>query len=346
VSSQRSRRGRRSGIVRPAVAGGLCAFLAAVLTSVVDAQPASRTGAPTASRSVGQSRSPATVPTASRSSTSSGPSTAPAELPRGGTRVFPRFRLVGYSGGPGTAAFGRLGVGDLDARVGEIERVGRAYRGRGPSARQVLPVLELIAVVAHRTPGPDRAYSSPIDSEVIDRYLAAARRHKALLLLNVQPGRRRFIDAIRPLEPWLSQPDVHLALDPEWAVSAPGVPGRVFGSVSGAELDRVSASMAALVAQNRLPEKVIVVHQLAPSIVRSERALRPRPGVVMVKSVDGIGTPGAKVATWQRLTRPMSPALHPGFKLFFEEDAEGSSRLMRPAEVMALRPTPDYVLYE
>ena len=45
----------------------------------------------------------------------------PGELPRGGRTLFPRYRLVGYSGAPGSKAFGRLGVGDLDERVREIE---------------------------------------------------------------------------------------------------------------------------------------------------------------------------------------------------------------------------------
>jgi hypothetical protein len=37
--------------------------------------------------------------------------------------------------------------------------------------------------------------------------------------------------------------------------------------------------------------------------------------------------------------------VHTGFKLFFVEDAR-SGPLMRPSEVLALRPSPSYVLYE
>jgi hypothetical protein len=287
------------------------------------------------------SGAPATSP--SPSVTPSPSATRPPQLPRGGREVFPRYRLIGFSGGPGSAAFGRLGVGDLDERVDDIERIGRSYRSDG---RQVLPVLELVTVVAHRSPGRDGKYRSRIDEDVIDRHLAAARRHRALLLLNIQPGRARFLNEVKGLERWLREPDVGLALDPEWAVAAPRVPGRSFGSVTGAELDAVSAYVAALVARYDLPQKVVVVHQLSPSIVRGERALAGREGVAMVKSVDGIGPPGAKIATWTRLTTSMSPVFHPGFKLFFDEDTEGASRLMRAREVMALSPRPEYVLYE
>ena len=38
----------------------------------------------------------------------------------------------------------------------------------------------------------------------------------------------------------------------------------------------------------------MVVHQLAPSIIRGQEAVRAHPGVVVVKSVDGIGPAAAK----------------------------------------------------
>ncbi len=278
-------------------------------------------------------------------SPSARPASSPAssQLPRGGRELFPRHRLVGFSGGPGSAAFGRLGVGDLDERVREIERLGRSY---GTGGREVLPVLELITVVVHASPGRDGTFNSRIDDAVIAEHLDAARRHRALLLLNIQPGRARFLDEVRGLQRWLREPDVGLALDPEWAVAAPQIPGRSYGSVTGAELDAVSAYVADLVERNDLPEKAIVVHQLAPSILRGGAALTARDGVAMIKSVDGIGSREAKVHTWTRLTSGMSTVFHPGFKLFLEEDAEGASRLMTAAEVMALTPRPEYVLYE
>jgi hypothetical protein len=40
------------------------------------------------------------------------------------------------------------------------------------------------------------------------------------------------------------------------------------------------------------------------------------------------------------------PGVHPGFKLFFDEDTRNGSRLMTPKEVLALSPQPEYVMYE
>jgi hypothetical protein len=264
------------------------------------------------------------------------------QLPRGGTDLFPRYRLVGYSGAPGSAAFGRLGIGNLDGRVREMERIARAYTRDG---RQPLPILELITVVVQAHPGRDGLYRSQIDDTQIARYLAAARRHKALLLLNIQPGRADFLTEVKGLQRWLAEPDVGIALDPEWAVGRNQVPGRVFGRTTAKELNSVAAYLSAFTVAQHLPDKALVVHQLAPRIISRIQDVKRHPGIEMVLSVDGIGARPDKVATWLRLMKPRPASIRPGFKLFFEEDRD-HGKLMTPTQVMALTPTPDYVLYE
>ncbi|MGH3922575.1 MAG: hypothetical protein ACRDTT_06855, partial [Pseudonocardiaceae bacterium] len=107
--------------------------------------------------------------------------TPPAELPRGGRTIFPEHRLVGFSGGR-SESFGRLGIGDLDERAAEIEKIATAYTLDG---RTPLPVFELIAVIAHGKPTDSGLYRTHEPAEVVEQYLAAARRHRGLLLLNV-----------------------------------------------------------------------------------------------------------------------------------------------------------------
>lgn len=283
-------------------------------------------------------RSSTSAPTSERSST-----TAPEglTLPRGGTTIFPTYRLVGYAGYPGSSALGRLGVGDLDARIREMEGMAEPYA----HGRKILPVLELIATVVHPDPGTDGTYRSRIDNDVIKTYLAAARRHKALLLLNIQPGRADFLDEAKAYQKWLEQPDVGLALDPEWAVGPGQKPGTVFGSTTGAELDSVAAWTSRLVAAHHLPQKVIVYHQLHVSIVKKAGGLKQHPGIAMVASVDGIGNAAEKISTWKKVVAVKPSFVHPGFKLFFGEDRQHGS-LMTAGQVMALKPTPEYVLYE
>jgi hypothetical protein len=166
-----------------------------------------------------------------------------------------------------------------------------------------------------------------------------------LLLLDVQPGRANVVDETRRLERWLKEPDVGLAFDPEWAVRQGQVPGRVFGRTTGAQLDQLAAYLSGLVQQNNLPEKVFVFHQLAKRIVTNEQGLKQHPGVVVVKSVDGIGNQADKEATWRKLTPNMAKGVHAGFKLFYDEDSR-HGKLMTPQQVLALRPRPEFVVYE
>ena len=299
----------------------------------------------------GPTRTSATTAAATGSApaeaTPASPSTAAASrpratLPRGGRTVFPQHRLVGYAGRTGSPTLGRLGTGGLDSRVGEMIDRAQPYAADG---RRVLPVLEVVATVVQGSPGRDGKYRTRMSDPQVEVYLKAARRHKAVLLLAIQPGRADFLPEVKAYEKWLAQPDVGVALDPEWAMDEGQRPGRTFGHTTGSELDSVSRYLSALVAEHDLPQKVMVFHELAPRIVTGEGKLRPHPGVAVVKSVDGIGSPAAKRNTYRVVNEDTPSFVQPGFKLFYDEDREAGP-LMKPADVLRLRPRPAYVLYE
>ncbi len=65
---------------------------------------------------------------------------------------------------------------------------GRRGRSPGPH-RTVQIVYELIASVAQASPGSDGDYSSFISDADVRRYVRAAKRNDALLVLDLQPGR-------------------------------------------------------------------------------------------------------------------------------------------------------------
>ncbi|WP_112248898.1 hypothetical protein [Kribbella monticola] len=263
-----------------------------------------------------------------------------AQLPRGGRRIFPAHQLVAFVGAPGSPALGPLDA-DLDERARRLERLAASYRG----GRSALPVMELIVVTAQGAAGRDGKYRTRIDPQQIGRYLAVARKYRMLLMLDVQPGRANPVDEVRRLEPWLRLPDVGLAVDPEWQVGPGQVPGRVFGRTTGPQLNAIGAYLSTLVTRYRLPEKLFVFHQLAKPIVRDEAAVRTYPGVATVKSVDGIGSRTQKLATYRGLTTKLPRGVRTGFKLFYQEDTRHGV-LMTPAQVLAVRPRPELVIYE
>jgi hypothetical protein len=203
----------------------------------------------------------------------------------------------------------------------------------------VLPALELLAVVANRDAGRDGLYSARQTNRVIARYLRAARRAKALLVLDIQPGHRNFWGEARALARWLREPDVSLALDPEW--HTPGaVPGTAIGSVQAREVNAISFWLDDLVRRRDLPQKLLLVHRFTENMIRG--VLKTRERVAVTVNVDGFGHRAIKRVKYEHFARGRDRALFHGFKLFFKEDTD----LMRPGNVGQLTPRPDVVVYE
>lgn len=269
-------------------------------------------------------------------------SAARRELPRGGTSIFPQHRLVGFCGTPQAPKLGKL-AGNLAARATTIETYASQYAGD----RKALPVFELIAVVVQESPGKDGKSRRRVTEAVVDEYLRAARAARALLLLNIQPGHSDFLTETKAFEKYLREPDVGVALDPEWSMTtAKQTPGASFGRTNGKTINEVAAYLSSLVTAGNLPEKVLVFHQVNSRVLRDENEIVPHAGVVLVKSVDGLGHRNSKTKTYNALAHGMPAGVHAGFKLFFDEDTANHHRMMTPAEVLALSPMPEYVMYE
>ena len=258
-------------------------------------------------------------------------------LPGGGRSLFPEHRIVADYGGAQTAALGVLGeVAPEEAAARLQTRVEPFEAGD----RTVLPGFELIATVALASPGEDGLYRAPTGDRVIERYLAAAREAGAILVLDVQPGRSDFLTEVRRYERFLREPDVGIALDPEWRMEPDERPGQVIGSVSAAEVNEVSEYVAGLVRRHDLPEKLFVIHQFSYVMLPDREQIVDREGLAVTLHVDGQGPVGTKLETYRALA--VQAPLYNGFKLFFDED----DRVMSPPEVFDLDPVPDLITYQ
>jgi hypothetical protein len=262
----------------------------------------------------------------------------PPQLPRGGRVLLPNYRVVALYGAPQDDQLGELGIGTPAQAAAKLIAQSRPYERPN---RPVMPAFELIATLVTAAPGDDRRYRYRQSDEVIERYLAAARRAKALLILDIQPGRARFMDEVRAYRRYLEQPDVGLALDPEWSMRPGQVPGSVIGSTDAAVVNEVSDYLAKLVADHNLPQKLLIVHQFTNGMIRHKPKLAERDGVALAINVDGFGDRANKISKYHLFAHAGSPWFN-GFKLFYHEDLN----LMRPRMVLALRPRPNVVIYE
>lgn len=265
-------------------------------------------------------------------------------LPRGGHRIFPDHLVVMHYGTANTGVLGVLGETPPDEAARRLEV--RAAEWAQASGRTVLPAFELITSVAQRAPGPDGRYSVGLPHADVQRYLEAARAAKMLLVLDFQPGLASVLDQVKHYERFLLEPEVGIAIDPEWVLKPGQKPGRQIGSLDAAGINEVSAYVSDLVSRHRLPEKVFLVHQFKTYMLPDREQIVDRFGLAMVFHVDGFGPRHSKRETYGLLSSkdgamPGGSVVN-GFKLFLDEDVD----LMSAADVMAIEPRPELVSYQ
>ncbi len=261
------------------------------------------------------------------------------ELPGGGTRVLDGKRIVALYGGPQSDELGALGQGSPSEAAERLREQAEEYEGDG--RRPVVPAMELIAVIANGAPGDDGAYSTRLDAEQVRDYLEAAREANALLLLDIQPGREDFLSNVKAFREFLAEPDVGIALDPEWSMDSGEVPGEQIGETDAETVNEVSDYLAGVVREERLPQKVLLIHRFTEAMIQDEDDIERRPELAIVENADGFGPQAGKLSKYRRFTED-EDGLYEGFKLFYKED----TNLMSPEEVLDLSPEPDVVVYE
>ncbi|HMO10413.1 MAG TPA: hypothetical protein PKB06_02655, partial [Actinotalea sp.] len=262
------------------------------------------------------------------------------ELPGGGQVVFPGRRMVAMYGSPGIPALGLLGEQVVDAAVVRAKDLAGQYQAL--TDEPVVPGFEIIATIASAGPGADGNYSEERDVALLLPWVEAAQAAGVYVILDLQPGRTDFLTQAQLYEPLLVYPNVGLALDPEWRLKPDQVHLRQIGSVSAAEINTVSAWLAALTRERRLPQKVLVLHQFTLRMITERETLELHPELATVLHVDGQGTQGGKAGTWAALRRDAPAGLWWGWKNFIDEDVP----MLTPEQTYQVQPVPDLVTYQ
>jgi hypothetical protein len=263
------------------------------------------------------------------------------QLPGGGQVMFPGRRLVALYGYPGTPALGVLGQQDLTGSVARAEQMAAAYQPL--SSVPVVPAFEIIATVAEASPGADGSYSyeSPVSSlsPWVDRATAAG----MYVVLDLQPGRASLLAQAERYESLLRQPNVGLALDPEWKLQPGQTPLRQIGHVDIGEVNSVIGWLATLTAKYHLPQKLLVLHQFLLSMINGEADLdTSHDDLAIVIHMDGQGSPGAKEETWNAVTGAAPHGVYFGWKNFLVKDHP----MFTPQQTMVNVPAPVMISYQ
>ncbi|MEO5840921.1 MAG: hypothetical protein ABIQ73_13440 [Acidimicrobiales bacterium] len=251
--------------------------------------------------------------------------------------VMPGAMIVAHYGSGFDARLGVLGTQPPFAAAAAVRERALQWTRFG---LPVVPAFNYIASIATSGAGPDGDYSTPSDLATLRSWLDGIRSVGGIMVIDIQPGRSDFVSELRRYESLLLEPDVHVALDPEWRMGPGEVPGTIIGSVGVDEVNAATQYLADLVRVHQLPRKIVVLHQFTPFMIRERERLAARDELHVTIQLDGFGSPEAKLSKYREL-HAVAP-FYSGFKLFLQQD----TRLMDPTEVRALDPPATWVSYQ
>ena len=123
-------------------------------------------------------------------------------------------------------------------------------------------------------------------------------------------------------------------------------PGTVIGTFSATDINYAIEYLSAIVRENNLPPKVLLVHRFTQNMVTGSSQIKATPQVQVVIVMDGWGSKDLKRATYQSIIKP-EPVQFTGIKIFYKNDLKSpSTGLFTPLEVLALNPRPIYIQYQ
>jgi hypothetical protein len=266
----------------------------------------------------------------------------PAPLPGA---IFPAKRVVAYYGNPLSKRMGVLGEYPKEEMLSMLDREVARWAKADPST-SVVPALHLIVTVAQGAPGKNGLYRLWMRDSLVNEVHAWARSRKALFFVDVQVGKSSVRAELPRPRPFLENADVHLALDPEFAMATSGaVPGRKIGTLDASDINWAVDFLDEIARAKNLPPKILIVHRFTRNMVTNASKIRFTPHVQVVMDMDGWGPPWLKFDSYRDYVEA-EPVQFTGFKLFYHNDTKKGDLLLTPAEVLRLHPKPLYIQYQ
>jgi hypothetical protein len=269
---------------------------------------------------------------------------SPAPLPGA---LLPANRIIAYYGNPHSKKMGVIGEYPEQQMLGMLDRTVAAWKAAEPKT-PIIPAIHLVAVVAQGAPGADNKWRRRENAQMIEKTYGWAKSKKGVLFLDIQASHSTLQEELPPLLTYLSRPDVHLGLDPEFYMhhDKEGVrPSAKIGTMKAADINYVIRTLDKLVAEKNLPPKVLVVHRFTAKMVPDAEGIRPTPRVQVVIHMDGWGPPWLKFDSYHHYV-VNHPVQFTGFKLFYHNDTKKGDALLTPSELVQLRPRLNYIQYQ
>jgi hypothetical protein len=276
---------------------------------------------------------------------------AKAPYPKAGA-VIPFNRIVAYYGNLYSKNMGVLGEYPPNEMLAKLQSECKKWQAADPTI-PVVPCLHYIAVTAQGAPGRDGKYRARMPFKHIDSILHMAERIHAIVFLDIQVGFSNVQSEVPMLEKYLSLPNVHLGVDPEFAMSKSGrKPGTVIGTLDASDANWCIEYLGKLVKANNLPPKMLMFHRFTRNMLTNPREIHPTANVQFILDMDGWGPVSLKTDSYKDYVANF-PIDFAGFKLFYKNDVKKprgvsmkETQMMTPAQVLAQKPQPIYIQYQ
>ena len=258
--------------------------------------------------------------------------------------ILPCSRIVAYYGHPASTRMGALGEFPKDEMLRRFKAQVAEFEKADP-ATPVVPALHMVSVVAQGDAGTSGKYRTiTADAKVTEVY-EWAKEAGAIFIVDIQPGQDDIRNILPRFEWILKNPDVHLAVDPEFYMRDGVLPGRKIGTMYASDINYVSGYLAELVRKYDLPPKVLIIHRFTRPMVKNYKDIVLRPEVQYVSHMDGWGAEWLKLDSYQDYV-VQEPIQFTGWKNFYHNDTKKGDPLVTPATLMKLHPVPLYIQYQ
>lgn len=265
--------------------------------------------------------------------------------------ILPFKRVVAYYGNLYSKKMGVLGEYPPDVMLAMLKKECKSWADADPST-PVQPALHYIAVTAQGSAGKDGKFRARMPFKQIDSVLHMAARINAIVFLDVQVGFSNLQTEVPLLEKYLMMPNVHLGIDPEFAMHPGKKVGKNIGTLDAADVNFTSDYLAKLVKAHNLPPKILIVHRFTKPMITNYNEIRLHPEVQLVMNMDGWGPQTLKTDSY-KMWIAAQPVQFTGFKLFYKNDVRkpkkvdmAETKMMSPTQVLALKPSPIYIQYQ
>jgi hypothetical protein len=245
--------------------------------------------------------------------------------------------IVAFYGRPGTKTMGILGEYPVDVIFEKVKKRAKMYEEALGNTQHVTPGLEVIYEMATTHPGKDGKYVLTLPEKRVMEYINKAQAEHAVIVLDVQLGKKTPAQAIKPLLKYLKYKDVHLAIDPEFSVDDLNVrPGKKIGSITGEQINEAQKLISDYLKENHIEEdKILLIHMFTQHMVTHKKAVQYHDRVHLIMNLDGHGSPALKIRIYNGLyTEARAAKVVGGFKVFLKHDKPR----MTPKQVLGLEP--------